>query len=554
MRILRGPVLSSILVVSATAALATALISRPTPEAGASQPPRNVPVVLLDGDLSDWDGVPDLLVDARDAAPASPVDVLSLRALDDPDWLYLLLALGGEVNLQAMRGTLHLVVDTDGDATTGGTALGMTGADMVLDLSPRGEGDGAQPYGAGFAVRGVVSAGPGTPRPAYDVGAAGLPTWAASRFEIRLSRRGADDGFGRLGDRVRLRLVAVSPEGHGDETVAATYAFVTPVGSAPTEADLAPLLTKAPGAVRVAQWNVSEGSFRNPERHARVLAAVRPDVVLLDEVYEEISDEALEAFFAHPDLAALGTWRWAYSGAGGRQKTVVAARDRNVRQEPSMHRVEYHEADLAALRRRIPDAAHRMVDLEARVHMSATGVWVDVDGTEVLFVPLDLQSAGYLGSPQDLLREVQAETLRRHVREALASPQALTGHPATQQASPGALAPVVVGGDFNPVGSRAPVDILASGLDTDGSDLALAAPRRLGEASLFTWTDPGHGPFAPGRLDLTLYADAALETTGGFVFNTGDLSDAQLARLGLDRHLSATTSDHLVVVTDLRLR
>ena len=74
MRILRGPVLSSILVVSATAALATALISRPTPEAGASQPPRNVPVVLLDGDLSDWDGVPDLLVDARDAVPASPVE------------------------------------------------------------------------------------------------------------------------------------------------------------------------------------------------------------------------------------------------------------------------------------------------------------------------------------------------------------------------------------------------------------------------------------------------------------------------------------------------
>jgi len=495
--------------------------------------------ILLDGGFDDWAAVPVLLEDPVDAAAPSPVELTTLRAADDPAWLHLSVRVGRPVNVQAMRGTLHLVLDADGDAATGGPAFGLDGADLLLDLSQTEE---PQPggFGAGFSLRPVGPDGPGAPRSSYDLGVAALPTWATDRFELRVARGGAADGFGRMGPTVRMRMV-VTVEGQPvEETDVAAYVFASPPGADPAQPTLEPLLEKAEGAVRVAQWNVAEGSFRRPEGHARLLAAVRPDVVLLDEVYEEISDSLLAAFFAHPDLAALGTWRWVYARAGGRQKTVVAARDRAIRQEPGMARVEYAPGALDSLKALVPEAAHRMLDLEARLHMSATGAWVDVGGTEVLFVPVDLQSAGYLGSPHDLLRDLQAETLLRHVDAASARTDG--------------RAPVVVGGDFNPVGSGAPLSILARGLDADGSDLTLADPRRLGEASLLTWMDDRRGPFAPGRLDVTLYADAALEWTGGFVFDSGDLTDEQLARLGLERELSGLASDHRIVVSDLRVR
>jgi endonuclease/exonuclease/phosphatase family metal-dependent hydrolase len=118
----------------------------------------------------------------------------------------------------------------------------------------------------------------------------------------------------------------------------------------------------------------------------------------------------------------------------------------------------------------------------------------------------------------------------------------------------GRRAPVVIAGDFNPVGAFAPVAEMMRGLDVDGSDLRLADNARLGEATWATWRNPEANLFGPGRLDLTLYPDAALERTGGFVFASEDLTAAMAAALGLERGDSQLASDHLIVVTDLRPR
>ena len=67
-----------------------------------------------------------------------------------------------------------------------------------------------------------------------------------------------------------------------------------------------------------------------------------------------------------------------------------------------------------------------------------------------------------------------------------------------------------------------------------------------------TWTDPKVGQFLPGRLDLTLFSDAAFERTGGFTFTTAELAPALAASLGVTPETSERTSDHLIVVTDLR--
>ena len=157
-----------------------------------------------------------------------------------------------------------------------------------------------------------------------------------------------------------------------------------------------------------------------------------------------------------------------------------------------------------------------------------------------MFVPLDLQSGGFFRNAQDQLRVLQSRAIRAAVQRERSS-----------RATRGAL---VIGGDFNAIGSYESIYTLQHGLDLDDSDLALSDASRLGERTLVTWTDPTVGQFLPGRLDLTLYSDAVFARTGGFTFSSADLTPAFAASLGLTPETSEHAADHLIVVTDLRRR
>jgi hypothetical protein len=375
-------------------------------------------------------------------------------------------------------------------------------------------------------------------RSAYDLGVVALPTWSATRFELRIARSGTFDGVARLGNTVRARLVFEASNGTVTALPSAHYAFSTPRVPNTNTNLVSAIPSKATGAVRVAQWNVSEGSFRSPANHAKLLAAVEPDVVLLDEAHAETSNSTLADFFARPELAALGRWRFVYSRSGGRQHAVVATRDRGIRQAAAMVRVEYPAGALDRVRATVPPAAQHLFDIEAAAQLSSTGAWITIGGIETLFVPLDLQSGGFFRNAQDQLRVLQSGAIRAQLQREMAA-----------HAKPSAL---VIAGDFNAIGSYESIHLLQQGLDVDGSDLALSDSWRLGERTLVTWTDPGVGQFLPGRLDLTLYSDAVFERTGGFAFSSVDLTSAFAATLGITRETSAQTADHLIMVTDLR--
>lgn len=499
--------------------------------------------IQLDGRFDDWAGVPVWSQAAQSAEPLQAV-----WATDDAQWWYVSFSVRDSVSYAAMPGTLHLLIDADDNAATGGTifdsARGLTGVDLSLDLS-RADKSPANGVGAGAALRTVeaTSGGAyrlGAYRSAYDLGVVALPTWSATRFELRIARRGTPDGFARLGRAVRARLVFESTTGTVTALPAARYLFNTSPDTRVNTNLVSAIPSKASGAVRVAQWNVSEGSFKSPANHAKLLAAVTPDVILLDEAYAETSDSTLADFFARPELAALGTWRFVYSRSGGRQHTIVATRDRDIQQASSMVRVEYPVGVLDSVRTTAPSASHHLFETEAQAQLSTTGAWIAIDGVETLFVPLDLQSGGFFGNTQDKLRIVQSRAIRAHVQRELASR-------ATRSA-------LVIAGDFNAIGSYESIRTLQQGLDVDGSDLTLSDSWRLGERTLVTWTDSKVAQFLPGRLDLTLYADAVFERTGGFTFTSLDLTPAFAATLSLTRETSANTSDHLIVVTDLRRR
>jgi hypothetical protein len=114
---------------------------------------------------------------------------------------------------------------------------------------------------------------------------------------------------------------------------------------------------------------------------------------------------------------------------------------------------------------------------------------------------------------------------------------------------------VVIGGDFNLVGTRHPLEVVRRGLDIDGSRLGVLYAAQLDGLSADTWRSPdGGGPFVPGRLDWLLYSDSTLEALRGFVFDSSDLTPYWLTQHRLRNHDSNATSDHLPIVADFRRR
>jgi hypothetical protein len=496
-------------------------------------PPTRLPfdAIGLDGQFEDWTGAPTLI--SMDA----PSPLASVQVLDAPASLALRLIFRDSVNLQAMPGTLHLLVSSPRGRGKG-KAYGVRNVEFAIDFSRLDKAQNKR--GAGFALREATKNGLGAFRSPYELEVTALPTWSSDHFEVRIARR-PGGAFGHIAPLSAITAVYVSADSVVHKSATVQYRSGTPMLTVERpRADEIP--APRTGALRVAQWNVSEGSFRQPAMHARLLAALVPDVLMLDEVYEQVTADSLRAFFDLPPLKALGPWQFVIAGSGGRQRTVVAARRRAVRPEPSMARMQYEPGVLDSLKRLVPPAAHRLIDIEQQAQISSTGAWVDVDGREVLFVPLDLQSGGYAGSVQDALRVLQARAVRRHVLLVVEN---------YRKANSGDYPPIVLGGDFNPVGSFESVRILGPALIEDMvQNLRPTLAQRLNQHSAVTWSSEVAAQFAPGQLDLTYVR--GLDRLRSFIFTTEDLSDSLLSRLGMTRDTFARVSDHFIVVTDIR--
>ncbi len=533
--------------VTAFTALITA-VACTTPDS----PPPSGPPIWTDGRFADWDGVAATVTDPRgDTPPGSPVDLGAITIQDDPRYLHLLIDLGHTVTAQAMPGSVEVVLDADGDPGTGGPHAGVEGADLAIVLS-RQRDPTADGHGAGVGIRRIGPGGAGDPESAHTVGLLVSPTHSSDRFEVRLDRDAV--AVAAVGDTsnaahiITGRVVYLRAGDIVDQTPIFTHVLATAPGQSPPLLG-ADVLAKPPGALRVVTWNVSDGNFRDtPDPFRRVLAALRPDVVLLDEVYADITTADLSRFSG--DIGVPGRqapWHWWLAEGGGRQRTAVGAPGRDVRGEPLLARIDHAPGALVRWLQEVGDEpeAPRMAPPSALARaegeggLSATGAWVTVGQDEILFVPVDLQSAGHDGSPRDRLRELQALALNRAITAVLADrPDA----------------GLVMGGDLNLVGSARPLDELVRGLGVAGADLDIARLERLRERSLATWrsTRP-EDPFSPGRLDYLLYRGAVLQVERAFVFDAADLSEAARQELGVGEE-DTRHSDHLPLVVDFRLR
>jgi endonuclease/exonuclease/phosphatase family metal-dependent hydrolase len=284
-------------------------------------------------------------------------------------------------------------------------------------------------------------------------------------------------------------------------------------------------------------WNVSDRAIiEHPQIFLRTLAALRPDVVLLDEVTESSSAEEVQRFLAPLSGDPPKPWSVVFGRAGGYQRAVVASRHK-VSPVEALDRLAYAPRERERLMRLTPPDRQAALQQSLDHGIGAVGAIVELDGRRMLMMPVDLQCCGNrTDSARDLRRQIEARTIRSAVKGVLGRQR---------------LDAVVIGGDLNLVGSRKPLDVLLDGLDVDGSRLAVAEALQLDGLSNMTWSR-STDLFAPGRLDYVLYSDSSLQVGRAFVYNSRTLPPRWLRHHGLDAGDSSSASDHMPLVVDVR--
>jgi endonuclease/exonuclease/phosphatase family metal-dependent hydrolase len=478
-------------------------------------PRAQTPGIVVDGDFRDWSEVPVLQRDGGDA-PQSAVDFGDIRILTTDRHLYLSVAMGRTVSLATLPGTFFVLVDRDGDPSTGQTLHELDGVDLSVECSPA-------PTSAGVAVRRFP---PPSGKPATEpwsaVNFAYAPRHSGDRFELRLDQPAA---------RVRVKLVFSSAGTVRDETPIMTIdgvAAAPPAAIAAGHGDTDPLARPPVTSFRAAVWNVAGMPPFTADEMARVIGAIDPDVLVLDELWSALTPAGILARL--PAAAGRATRsRWSVvMGRGTGQRGGVAVRGPV---ELVQGVIPYPQEGLG----------HDATDYvrSADTGVGAALMRARLGARRLLVVPVDFTCCGAPESDAEALRILEADAINRAVR--LAMRQDIDG--------------VLIGGDFNLVGTRAPLDVAAWALDLDRSALTAVDALKLDGLSKDTWRQPGGGGrFPPGRLDWLLYSDTSLEVVRAFVLDTADLSQRWLDAHNLRAGDSAAISDHLPIVADFRWR
>jgi len=285
--------------------------------------------------------------------------------------------------------------------------------------------------------------------------------------------------------------------------------------------------------------NHSLRNFNRMEAFVRVMRAIQPDVVCLQEINYLRGRQALGDFMAE-----------AVGAADDAEWQVVIERDNVIATHFALNEKGY-ELATGSVRPDLLQAA-ALVDLPDAQY-----------GTTDLYVICShFKAAGELGDI--LLRGRQADAIMYSVRDFTTPGGEIDLEPGT---------PFVLLGDFNVYDTDPHLHLrtLVSGdiedesqfgedlnPDWDGTGLADLLPSHNGQGDEFyTWRNDT-GPFNPGPLDRIIYSDSVLEVANAFVLNTMLLSDDALAALGLqvdDVILDAQSGwyDHLPLVVDFVL-
>lgn len=368
------------------------------------------------------------------------------------------------------------------------------GSQESPDLSIIVEPDGGSPVE--LACRGRFVRRPDTGQVLrWDaVNYAAAPTFAANAFEIRMDL----SSLGGVGPGGATVSVAGSDELSSPLVVHAASGTSTPQS--------ATTLAVSRKSVRLASLNTLRTGLFAPlqaDKLSRLLKAANADVYLLQEEYNSSESQLVTFFNALRPLEGGASW--------------------------SVHK----RGDTAVVSRLT------MTDLP-NYDTSYSAVAIATDEGPVVIVSMHPKCCGYIGSTEDARRIDQADLTARLVDEVRAG----------QHGANLVSAPVIIGGDWNLVGSRGPLDRLTDPALPDVEELRLV---RTGGGDTTTWRELSGLGFAPGRLDLIVYDAEQLRATRAEIWDTSLMSAEELSQRQLQAD-DSTGSDHLLVVTEFARR
>ena len=473
------------------------------------------------------------------AAPPTPqIDGLfeewdrDFEARADGAFLYVRFTLPDKVTPQGAPYPIRIVIDLDDDAKTRGVdrrdftssserriegqgksrskskskSEGL-GEDLVVTFSP-GSGGGARGSGVGVSGPGVTVGGAAVSPSRLQLVFA--PITESRSFELRLAR--PDPLSAKDATSLSLRLLV----GRG----AAAPAWRSEVLRVPlppratTDWRWSEIPARGGEGLRFVSWNVLFARpLEDPEPFARILRALEPDIVLLQE-WEKVDDLSLAAWF---DRYVPQATPWHALTSSGWGVALVSRTPLQRLGKMTLERPSGAPADEFR-----PDQSLRMV--AARTE-TALGL-VDV-------ASVHLRCCGYAGSWQDRARVAEVTEMHKLLEASFGPDPTLR----------------VVGGDFNLVGSREPLAVLSTGLGLGGGDLRPSEPSLMGDRASYTWRSP-HSRFTPGRLDWLLFDPATAMVVESFVFDSRGLQAGALFQADVAL-ADSDASDHLAVVMDL---
>ncbi|MGK2856811.1 MAG: endonuclease/exonuclease/phosphatase family protein [Thermoanaerobaculia bacterium] len=487
--------------------------------------------VVIDGEFDEWKDVPVVASDPADA-PDGFLDFGDIRVRHDRDAVYMLVEMGKVVTAQRLPGTVSILLDVDGRSSTGYEESRLDGVDLIFDFPiPNAKSPGTP--GAGVRLRSKQER-----LNPYSLGVGLAPVHAGDRIEFRFNRRGPLGTTPPIffSPTFRAKLVAVDLEGKlVDETPTFTYKLTpTSATARRTSNGHNPIARAKDTDFRILCWNVSRTNlFEMPKAFGRALVALRPDIIILDEVSDKGSLEQVREIISEAFLS--NDWNVYFGPGGSDQRTVIATREQLDAAAPfSPARWPEGAAEELAALRPGDDALEK-----ARTWLGETvptgGAIVTMNSRALLVAGIDMHCCGGHQTVEDLRRMIEA----RGVNAAAAATAATMKIDAT-----------IIAGDFNLVGDPSVLGAAGASLD-NGQPLARARALQLDGMTDATWANPDE-PFVPGRLDHILYSSSSLVLLHAFVFDSSDLSGRWLAYNGLSAEDSRGASDHFPVVADFQ--
>ena len=457
------------------------------------------PPVTIEGLFGDWSKRP---VAHRDPKGDGPLDLVKLTCADEPGWFQFLIESPVDFDLSE-NNQLVLLLDTDDDASTGLQAEGI-GAEVRFVFGDR-EGR--------FYANPTSNPNGGTQIWHGDLALQSGPTVTSTRFEVALSRTATVDGRAVFpGDTVAMVLV----DGGGERLPdAGAVRHVLDLAPPPSGRDV-PLGKERPDDVRTVSWNVLRDNpwvSAEAARFARIVRALEPDILNLQEIYDHSTNQTRNRFAAWLD-GSSSDW---FAAGNNDCKTLS--------RYPILHS-EALGGNLVVL----------------------------VDTTVPLGRPLLVFNAHTPCCDNDEGRQWEIDQMLHFIGRVRAG---------EHDDIPSDVA-VQIAGDLNLVGLSQQLESLVTGdivyeddwgpdvaLDVDGSNLLDPFPLQTEVRLAYTWRNDWSW-YWPGRLDVTIISDSVLEPGRQLVLETRRMSAARL-----DEHdlLSddSECSDHLPVICDIRI-